>query len=407
MRTPGEVATHLPHAGIFVAVWVLGGLYALLGAMSMAEGGVITRRSAGPYAIVLRALGRYPAFVIGWTDWFSIVASVCLGSIVFAEFAEPLLPPIPGGTRLIAGTLVLAFGLLHWNGVKQGDIAQQLLSGIKALAFAALIAAGLVMTVPDVVSTTPLLAPASGNGTMAAVILALQAVIFTYDGWTGPLYFGEETVDVERTMPRTMILGVLTVMAIYVLFNVVMLRVVGIQAMAGDPFVAGSAGKILFGPNGDLVIRVVVLIALLGGINANLLFASRVLLAMSRDRLVPKRVDHVNAGGTPSVALALSTVVTLIFVVTGTFNSVLALAAFFFVANYTLAFLAVITLRRTEPDTPRAYRVPGYPFTTYLVLFGSIAFLIGAVISDRKNSLMSLVLLAFSFPVYRLITRKT
>ena len=400
LRTPGEVAARLPNPTLYILVWVIGGVYALFGAMSLAEGGVITRRSGGQYPIVRRALGPYPAFVVGWSDWFSTAASTSLGAIVFAEFLTPLLPPIPGGVTTIAVTLILAFGMLLWNGVKSGDIAQQLLSGAKALAFATLIVAGFVIAVPEVVATAPRTMP-TGAGVAAAIVLALQAVIFTYDGWTGPLYFGEETTDIGRTMPRTMIGGVLTVIAIYLCFNLAMLRVVGIDAMAGDPFVAGSAGTILFGTAGDLVIRIVVLIALLGGINSNVLFAARIPLAMSRDGLMPAAIDRVNAGGTPVVAHALSILAAILFIVTGTFNSVLALAAFFFVANYLISFSAIFALRRKEPDTPRPFRTPGYPFTTGLVLIGSAAFLVGAVISDRTNSLWSMALLAVSWPVYR------
>lgn len=404
MRTPGEIAAQLPSNGLFIAVWIVGGLYALFGAMSLAEGGVIVRRSGGQYPIVRRALGPYAGFVVGWSDWFSTAATISLAAIVFGEFVTPLLPVIPGGIKAIATTVVLAFGWLQWNGVKSGDLAQQLLSGLKALAFAVLIVAGLVMTVPDVLVAAP---PPTlvGSGLLAGVVLALQAVIFTYDGWTGPLYFGEETVDIDRTLPRTMIGGVLIVILIYVLFNVAMLRVVGIEAMGSDPFVAGSAGAILFGPKGDIVIRVVVLIALLGGINANTLFAARIPLAMSRDGLMPKRIDLVNAGGTPVVAHGLSVVVSLVFVLSGTFNTVLALAAFFFVANYAVSFASIFVLRRTEPDTPRPFRVPGFPYTTGIVLVGSIAFLVGSVISDRTNSLRSILLLAASYPVYRLVLK--
>ncbi|MEO5799161.1 MAG: amino acid permease [Gemmatimonadales bacterium] len=405
LRTPGEVASHLPSTGLFLGVWVLGGLYALLGAASLAEGGVIVRRSGGPYTIVQRALGRYPAFVVGWSDWISTSASTTLGAIVFAEFAAPLLPPVPGGIKAIACVLILAFGWLQWNGVKSGDIAQQLLSGVKALAFAVLIVAALVMSVPAVMApATPVGLP-HGTGLIAAIVLALQAVIFTYDGWTSPTYFGEETVDVGHAMPRTMITGVLLVMAIYLFFNIAMLRVVGLGAMAGDPFVAGSAGAILFGPKGELVIRIIVLIALLSGINSNVLIAARIPLAMSRDALLPARFNTVNAGGTPVVSHALSVGAVLLLIITGTFNTVLALAAFYFVANYAMSFIAIFVLRRKEPDTPRPYRAWGYPYSTGLVLVGSVAFLVGAVLSDRANSLRALVLLALSYPLYWMMLR--
>ena len=148
-------------------------------------------------------------------------------------------------------------------------------------------------------------------------MLALQAVIYTYDGWTGPLYFGEETRNPGRGIPRSMVLGVLLVILIYVLVNVAFVRVLGIGRMAGDPFVAASAGKALFGARGDLVIRLLVLVSILSGMNACALMAPRVLLAMSRDRLLPAALETVNPGGTPSVAHWTSIGVAAGFIVIG------------------------------------------------------------------------------------------
>ncbi len=124
---------------------------------------------------------------------------------------------------------------------------------------------------------------------------------------------------------------------------------------------------------------------------------------MSRDGLMPARLDSVNAGGTPTVAHWTSVGLTLGFILSGTFNTVLAIAAFFFVANYVLSFWSVFALRRNEPDTPRPFRVPGFPWTTGLVLLGSMAFIAGSLVSDRTNSLRSIVLLAASYPIYRLV----
>jgi APA family basic amino acid/polyamine antiporter len=202
-----------------------------------------------------------------------------------------------------------------------------------------------------------------------------------------------------------MVLGVLVVLLIYVLVNLGLVRVLGIDRMAGDPFVAATAGKALFGERGDLVIRSLVLLSILGGINALLLMAPRVVLAMSRDRLLPAGFETVNPGGTPTVGHWASVGVAVGFIVSGTFNTVLALCAFFFVASYTLSFLSVFALRRKEPDTPRPYRVPGFPFTTGLALLGSVAFLAGSVVTDWGNSWKSLLLLALSYPAYRLIVR--
>ena len=133
LRTPGAIAGHVPSVWWFVAVWVIGGVYALLGAMSLAEPAAMIRRSGGQYPIVHRALGPFAGFVVGWSDWLSTAAVTGLSAMVFAEYALPLMPAFPGGPAAIACALVLFFGLLQWRGVRNGDMAQQLLTAGKAL----------------------------------------------------------------------------------------------------------------------------------------------------------------------------------------------------------------------------------------------------------------------------------
>ena len=411
LRTPGDVAAQLPSPALFIGVWVIGGLYALLGAASLAEPGAMLARSGGQYVIVRRGLGEYPGFVVGWSDWISTCGPVALGAMVFTEYLEPMMPAL-AGRRVAAGViLVFLFGLLLWRGIRVGDLSQQVLSAAKALAFGTLIAVCLLAPVPAAPAVAPIVGAGAGTlpsglALLTAIVLSLQAVIYTYDGWTGPLYFGEETRNAAHGIPRSMMLGVLLVILIYVLVNIAFVRVLGVSRMAGDPFVAASAGEALFGARGDLVIRLLVLVSILSGMNACALMAPRVLLAMSRDRLVPAALQTVNAGGTPSVAHWTSIAVAAVLIVTGTVNSVLALCAFFFVINYTLSFLSVFALRRKEPDTPRPWRVPGYPFTTGLAVLGSLAFLAGSVVSDWSNSWKSMLLLALSYPVYRVVVAR-
>jgi APA family basic amino acid/polyamine antiporter len=404
LRTPGEVAARLPSEPLFIGAWVVGGLYALLGAISLAEPGAMVARSGGQYPFVRRGLGEYAGFVCGWSDWISTCAPIALGGIVFTEYLEPLVPALAGRRTPAGVVLVVVFGLLLWRGIRIGDLAQQVLSAIKALAFGALIAAALLLPVPAL-GSVPAALP-SGAALATAVVLALQSVIYTYDGWTGPLYFGEEVRNPGRNIPRSMVLGVLLVILIYVLVNVAFVRVLGVGRMAGDPFVAASTGKALFGGEGDTIIRLLVLLAILSGMNACVLMAPRIILAMSRDGLLPAAFDTVNPGGTPSMAHWTTIGIAAGFIATGTFNTVLALCAFFFVVNYLLSFLSVFALRRKEPHTPRPWRVPGYPLTTGVAAIGSIAFLIGAAVSDWSNSWKSMLLLALSYPVYRLVVAR-
>ena len=202
LRTPGDVAARLPSPALFIGVWVIGGLYALLGTLSLAEPGAMVARSGGQYAIVRRGLGEYPGFVVGWSDWISTCGPIALGAMVFTEYLEPLVPAL-AGRRVPAGVgLVLLFGLLLWRGIRIGDLSQQILSAVKALAFGGLI--GVCLLAPGARRRrggTGRGAP-SGLALVTAVVLALQAVIYTYDGWTGPLYFGEEYRNPGRGIPR-------------------------------------------------------------------------------------------------------------------------------------------------------------------------------------------------------------
>jgi basic amino acid/polyamine antiporter, APA family len=230
----------------------------------------------------------------------------------------------------------------------------------------------------------------------------MQSVVFTYDGYNGVIYFAGELKNPARDIPRSIFGGVLAVAAIYLLVNIGFLYVLPLSGMAGDPLVAATAAKEMFGPRGDTVIRVITIVSLISALNAFQLMSPRVLYRLSTFGFFSAG-RYVNRGGTPAVALWLSTAVILALVLTGTVQIVLAVTAFFFVAQYALAFLSLFILRRKEPDTPRPFRAKGHPWTTGLVLLFSLALLIANVWVDTRNSIYSLLLVALSWPVYRLM----
>ncbi|MEO8809312.1 MAG: APC family permease [Rhodanobacter sp.] len=404
LRTPGEIASHVHSAPLFLLVWVLGACYALLGALSLAELGAMQPRSGGIYPLVHDALGAFPGFVAGWSDWISTAGSMAAVAIVLGEYVGPLIPVLNGHAAFSASAVVIAFALLQWRGIRVGNVAQLITSSLKGVALFALAIAALVLVVPaapPLAVVTKIAADPVGLALFAAVVVGLQSAIYTYDGWAGPLYFGDEIQNPGREIPRAMIGGVILVLIIYLSLNLAFLRVVGIDAMAGDPFVAATMASRLFGPSGDTVLRILTVVSLLAAVNALQLMASRVPYAMSRDRLLPPLWQWVNVGGTPLPALLASSAVALAFILSGTFDTVLALLAFFFVANYALAFSALFVKRRREPDVPRPFRVPGYPLVPAMALIGSLLFLVAAVWSDRTHSLLALALLALSWPAYR------
>ena len=400
LRTPGDVAAHLPTFWPFLLIWIAGGLYALLGANALAELGTMVPRSGGQYVFVRHALGDYAGFIVGWSDWLSTCGTTAAVSIVIGEYAVVLFPQFRA-TEVIALGVVLIFTIVQWFGTRWGSGAQNVTSALKALAFVLLIATCLFLGARNPAATS--FEPEREGSLLLAVILSLQAVIYTYDGWTAVIYFSEEVREPSKNIPRAMIGGILLVIAIYLLTNIAFLRVLPLGSLGGEKLAAATVARSLFGPRGDTIVRSLTIVALLSAVSSNVLMAPRVLFAMSRDRLFWRGAREVNAGGTPDVALLCSSVVAAIFIISGRFEEVLAVLAFFFVANYTLSFASLFAMRRREPLTPRPYRAWGHPLTTGIALLASVAFLVGAVASDTRMSLWALGILTLSVPAYIMV----
>ncbi len=358
LKTPGEVATLLPRPSLFIGVWALGGLYAFLSALSIAE------------------------------------------LVVIGEYLALLVSRLHGAATILAVAVTVIFALLQIRGVRVSGRVQEVTSLLKTIAFALLVIACFALGhgVTQAASPAPQALP-------VAIVIALQAVIFTYDGWTGVIYFSEEVKDPAGEVPRALFLGVGLIAAIYLLVNLALVHVAPLAELAGSTLAVGVAAGKLFGAAGDPVIRWLTVLSMIAAINAYHLMASRVLFGLARDGLFFGKAAEVNRGGTPVPALLLSTAVAVGFILSGTFEQVIAVLSFFFVANYAVSFLSLLVLRRREPQAERPFRVPLYPLLTLLTLAGSLAFLGGSIAGDPGNSLFVLLLLVASAPVYLLLKR--
>lgn len=404
LRTPGVIAAQLQTFWPFIGVWIAGAIYALLGANALSELGTLVPRSGGQYVFVRRGLGDYAGFIVGWSDWISTCGTTAAVAIVVGEYTIGLFPEVRT-QHVVALAVVALFTIIQWLGVRAGGAVQNVTSVIKALALMLFIAA--CFWLGSRAPGAPTAAVADHEGSLLlAFIIALQAVIYTYDGWSAVIYFSEEVKNGGRNIPRAMISGIAILAVIYLLINLAFLRVVSLPTIAGSNFAGGVVAEHLFGISGVNLLRALVVIVLLSAVSANVLMAPRVLFAMANDGLFWRGAREVNKGGTPDVALLISSLLAAGFIVTGTFEAVIAKLAFFFVANYTLSFVTLFVLRRREPDAPRPYRAWGHPFTTALALLASLAFLGGAIASDTVSSLWSIGLLFLSIPVYLLVRKR-
>jgi APA family basic amino acid/polyamine antiporter len=405
LRTPGEIAGQLQSSGLVMAVWIVGGLYAFFCTLSVTELGTMLPHAGGWYVYSRRAFGEYGGFVVGCSDWIVQSTSLAYLAVAFGEFAVELNPALRGNVKLIALTALGLLTLLNWIGLRTGSRTQELTSLIKVLALVGFVVACFVIAPHAASSATA--APASfampRAGLFLAILLALQPIIITYDGWYGAIYFTEEDEDPARNLPRSSLAGVVACIAVYLLVNAALIRVLPLAHLASSQMPAADAAMIVFGSRGKELILIVSLVAAISTINAVMLVMPRILFGMSRDGLLPSGVASVNRGGTPTAALFLGTAVAATLVLSGSFEKLIAMASFLFVAVYLSGFCSLFVLRAREPNLPRPFKVWGYPWSNLGVLLVSAAFLVGSVVADLKDALFTLILLALSYPFYLLI----
>jgi APA family basic amino acid/polyamine antiporter len=290
----------------------------------------------------------------------------------------------------VAGVSILVgIVLVQWLGIRVGSQFQEITTSLKCVAFLALVGACLFMSAPGYPSARTI-----SSTTFSGLLIALQAIVITYGGWQSPLYFVEEDRDPARDLPRTMIGGVLLVIAVYVLVNIALLKILPMSQLSGATLPAAGAAKIIAGAHGRDLITILSVISLVPALNAIIMMATRIIFAMARDRLFWARGSTVNAGGTPGVAMLLTGAVSLSLIATGTFQRLIAMTSFFLMANFSVCCLALIVLRRREPDFQRPYRAWGYPWSVWIVMVGGAIFVIGMLIGDAFNGLAAIGLLA-------------
>ncbi|MEO7730160.1 MAG: APC family permease [Kofleriaceae bacterium] len=392
LRSPGGVAAQLLVPSTILLVWLIGGVYTLLGAVCLTELGTMAPQAGGYYVYARRAFGDRVGFAVGWTDWLTYCAVLGYASITIAEFLGALIPSLAGLVRPVAVAVLVGFVGLQWAGLRVSSRFQEWTTALKCIAFLALIIAGLVMG-----GATGSAAPAavsSGSAVPGGVVAALQLVVITYAGWQSALYFTEEDRDTSRNLPRAMIGGVLAVIVIYVLVNVALLAILPVPELAGAKLPASAAAERLLGPLGGQIITVLSVVSLAPLLNAIMMIGTRILFALGRDRLFWSRTADVNAGGTPGIATLVTTVVAIVLIVTGTFQRLVAIASFFLALNYAISCVALVVLRRREPATARPFRAWAYPWSAAIVVAGALVFLASALVEDTATALAAIAVLA-------------
>ena len=409
-RSPAGIADKLPGPLPLMSVWVAGGLFALCGALTLAELSGELPATGGMYVFIREGWGRLPAFLFGWAE-LVLIRAASLGAIstTFAEYFlrvlgyDPSVAPYSDWVHYVAAVAIGLTATFNYIGVRTSSVVLNLTTLAKYGGLLFIIVLALAIGLPQTGGHFTPAAP-TGSFHVAAFGLALVSVLWAFDGWADLSFVAGEVRDPRRVLPRAIIIGTLAVIAIYLLANVAYLAVMPVEEIRRSKLVAADVAQRLIGAPGVVFVAVTVMLSTFGTLNATLLTAPRVFFAMADDGLFFRRVASVHPRfGTPYVSILLATALGILFVLLRTFEQLADIFVTAIVPFYALAVASIFVLRRRAGYAP-PFRTPGYPVVPALFILATL-FLLGNAILDptsRWGTLAVLGIIVAGVPVYYL-----
>ena len=406
-RTPASIAMRVPDPELMLAVWLVGGLISLCGALSVAELAAALPYTGGWYVYLRESWGRLPAFLFGWSELVLIRASA--NGAIATVFSEYLVRSLglgavgAGTTDLIAAAAIIVAAIVNIRGVRLGAALAGISTAAKFGALAFLVIASFLLGSEAGASTANFTA-AGGAVAPGLFGLALISVLWAYDGFADLSFAAGEVRDPQRTLPRAIVAGTLAIVAIYLLANAAYLYVSPIAAVAESRLIAADTMRALFGGIGESLVSVVVTISTMGALVAIMLAAPRIFFAMADDGLFFRAVAKVHPTyGTPYVAIVLAAALGVLFVLTRTFEQLADTFVLSIWPFYGIAIAGLYRLRRTQPDLPRPYKVPGYPVLPGIFIAAVVYLVANALLSDPLWTGVTFAIVLAGVPVYFLV----
>jgi APA family basic amino acid/polyamine antiporter len=388
-RSPAGIADRIPGPLPLLAIWVLGGLFALCGALTLAELASEVPRTGGFYAFLREGWGKLPAFLFGWGQ-LTIVRAASLGAIAitFAEYFvrvigfDPGVAPYDRYAQYIAAAAIAVTAMFNIIGVKWGATVINVTTIAKFGGLAFIVVLALAIGWPQTGGHFTPLVP-EGSVQVGAFGLALVSVLWAYDGWADVSYVAGEVTEPRKNLPRAIIGGTMAVMAIYVLANIGYMAVLPIEEIRTSRLVAADVAEKIIGRPGVIMVSTTVMISTFGTLSAVLLTSPRVLFAMADDGMLFAPIAKVHPKyQTPYVAIALVATLGLIFVLLLRFERLADTFVYAMIPFYALGVAAVYRLRQRPGYSP-SFRTPGYPVVPALFI-ASVAYLLLNALLDAQ-----------------------
>jgi basic amino acid/polyamine antiporter, APA family len=408
-RKPGVMAAQVGSPELLLGVWLLAGVITLFGALTNAEIAGMIPETGGQYVYFERMYGPFAAFLYGWAVFAVIqTGSIAAVAYVFAEYAEQFVkmpevgpglaawsiqlpfignvtPLKEGGTKGLAAALIIVLTIVNYVGVKFGGLVQNIFTIAKVAAMVLLMLAAFLLptggSVANLTADSVVIQP-HGFLLLAAIAAALQGAFWAYDGWNKITYVAGEVKEPQKNVPRALIVGMLIVTAIYLLMNLAYAYVLPVDAMAKSKLVAADVAERCFSGGGRWI-AAAVMISTLGASNAIILASARVYFSMAQRNLFPRFIGNAHPRfHTPGASLVVQGVWSVLLLFSGTFDTLTDTLIFVSWITYAAGAYGVFVLRRKEPNTPRPYKVPGYPVIPWLFIGFAILYLCFTIYND-------------------------
>jgi basic amino acid/polyamine antiporter, APA family len=400
---PAIVAARIRTAGLTLAVWVMGGIIALIGALVYAELGARRPVAGGGYVYLRDAYGRLPAFLYAWTLLLVIATgAIAAVAVTFASYTATLLGLGPGARVPLAVAAIVVLSSINYVGVKPGAVTQNGLTLMKLAALAVLVLAGLLLPHPVGANTTPLSIP--GNKVLA-IGAALVPVLFAFGGWQQTNFIAEELIQPERNLPRALVGGVIIVVGVYLLANAAYLKTLGVAGLAASVAPAADMMARLLGPWGAALMAAGIAASTFGFLSLVILVSPRVYQAMAADGLFFPTLARLHPRyRTPTAAILFQGAWAIVLTLTGRYGDLLDYVVFgdwiFFAATASTIFQYRARERRDGNAGELRFRMPGYPVLPALFILAATYVVVGSVASNPANALKGTALMAAGVPVF-------
>jgi len=407
----GSVAQTTTSPAAFLGVWLLGGIFALAGALCNGELGVLFPRGGGEYVYLSEAFGRGLGFLSGWTSfWIGFPGSIATLAAGFGRNIRELGGLPAGSENAVAITTVVLLTGLNVLGLRRGKHVQNVLSVAKLLAFALVIGLGVFFGHGKASHFQPFAGASQPASGLAA---ALIPIYFAYSGWNAATYVAGEMRDPKKDLGRALAFGTLACVALYLAVNAGFLSALGLDGLRSSKDVAGATARATFGPGMGSFVSSLVALAVLSSLQATIVTGPRIYHAMADDGLFPPRLAQLHATArVPVAALVVQGVLACLLFFLGRdesgqdrFDTLLSFTTSALCLFSTICVASVIVLRIRRPDLPRAFKTPGYPFTPLLFIAGNVWILYNLVTGRPKESLIGAGIVLSGLPAFAYFKR--